>query len=179
MLRAAARLKSITSHLSAPESRHFAAMSTALFPTQALDKGPKELKNKGLVFLTAQTPNGALALSVSPPPADLPSLTKSLFLTGNKPAYLLEELKAIGAISDYTVIPISFKENEQVRRLITRAAFSKATSHEFDPERKSSPGDFTATQKSEWFEAVNPNGRIPAVSTLFSPPASQPPISPS
>lgn len=59
MLRAAARLKSITSHLSAPESRHFAAMSTALFPTEALDKGPKELKNKGLVFLTAQTPNGA------------------------------------------------------------------------------------------------------------------------
>lgn len=116
---------------------------------------------------------------VSPPPADLPSLTKSLFLTGNKPAYLLEELKAIGAISDYTVIPISFKENEQVRRLITRAAFSKATPHEFDPERKSSPGAFTATQKSEWFEAVNPNGRIPAVSTLFSPPASQPPIPPS
>ncbi|KAG0659787.1 hypothetical protein C6P46_004990 [Rhodotorula mucilaginosa] len=107
MLRAAARLKSITSHLTAaPESRHFAAMSTALFPTEALDKGPKELKNKGLVFLTAQTPNG------------------------NKPAYLLEELKAIGAISDYTVIPISFKENEQ---------------------------------KSEWFEAVNPNGRIPAL----------------
>lgn len=60
MLRAAARLKSITSHLTAaPESRHFAAMSTALFPTEALDKGPKELKNKGLVFLTAQTPNGA------------------------------------------------------------------------------------------------------------------------
>lgn len=67
MLRAAARLKSITSHLTASESR---AMSTALFPTEALDKGPKELKNKGLVFLTAQTPNGAPSLSVSPPPAD-------------------------------------------------------------------------------------------------------------
>ena len=75
MLRAAARLKSITSHLSAPESRHFAAMSTALFPTEVLDKGPKELKNKGLVFLTAQTPNGARpSLAVGSPhrPRTLP-----------------------------------------------------------------------------------------------------------
>ncbi|BGP56425.1 Glutathione S-transferase 2 [Rhodotorula sphaerocarpa] len=76
------------------------------FDRAALDKGPKELKNKGLVLLTAQTPNG------------------------NKPAYLLEELKAVGAISGYSFIPTSFKDNEQ---------------------------------KSEWFEAVNPNGRIPAL----------------
>ncbi|GAA6015620.1 hypothetical protein JCM11491_007176 [Sporobolomyces phaffii] len=73
---------------------------------EALAKGPKELQNEGLVLLTAQTPNG------------------------NKPAYYLEELKAGGQISGYTVIPISFDKNEQ---------------------------------KSEWFEAVNPNGRIPAL----------------
>lgn len=78
MLRAAARLKSITSHLiAAPESR---AMSTALFPTKALDKGPKELKNKGLVFLTAQTPNGAPSLSGSAPPTDFLLLTEEPFL---------------------------------------------------------------------------------------------------
>ncbi|GAA5987245.1 hypothetical protein JCM10908_001876 [Rhodotorula pacifica] len=109
MLRAVARIKSITSHLtpnSSSAALPAASAMSALFSTEALDKGPKELKNKGLVLLTAQTPNG------------------------NKPAYLLEELKAVGAISGYTVIPTSFKENEQ---------------------------------KSEWFEAVNPNGRIPAL----------------
>ncbi|GAA5829885.1 hypothetical protein JCM3766R1_006690 [Sporobolomyces carnicolor] len=73
---------------------------------QALAKGPEGLKAEGLVLLTTNTPNG------------------------NKPAYYLEELKATGQIKGYTVIPISFKENEQ---------------------------------KSEWFEAVNPNGRIPAL----------------
>ncbi|GAA5999727.1 uncharacterized protein JCM10292_003720 [Rhodotorula paludigena] len=74
--------------------------------TDALAQGPKELQNKGLVFLVAQTPNG------------------------NKPLYLAEELKAIGAIPDYTFVPISFAKNEQ---------------------------------KSDWFEAINPNGRIPAL----------------
>lgn len=49
---------------------------------------------------------------------------------GNKPVYLLEELKALGKIPDYTFIPVSFGKNEQ---------------------------------KSDWFEAVNPNGRIPAL----------------
>ncbi|GAA5884734.1 hypothetical protein JCM16303_005251 [Sporobolomyces ruberrimus] len=72
----------------------------------ALSKGPKELKNEGLILLTAQTPNG------------------------NKSAYYLEELKASGQIPGYTVVPISMKDN---------------------------------VQKSEWFEAINPNGRIPAL----------------
>ncbi|GAA5980780.1 hypothetical protein JCM11641_002649 [Rhodosporidiobolus odoratus] len=72
----------------------------------ALAQGPQELQNPGLVFLVAQTPNG------------------------NKPLYYAEELKAIGAIKDYTFIPINFSRNEQ---------------------------------KTEWFEAVNPNGRIPAL----------------
>ncbi|BGO92585.1 Glutathione S-transferase 2 [Rhodotorula toruloides] len=78
----------------------------------ALSHGPKELQNKGLVLLLAQTPNGASAS------------------TGNKPVYLLEELKALGKIPDYTFVPVSFGKNEQ---------------------------------KSDWFEAVNPNGRIPAL----------------
>ncbi|BGP49359.1 Glutathione S-transferase 2 [Rhodotorula kratochvilovae] len=54
-----------------------------------LAQGPKELNNPGLVLLLAQTPNGG------------------------KPVYYLEELKAIGKLSDYTVIPISFGKNEQ------------------------------------------------------------------
>lgn len=131
MLRAAHRLKSIAAHLapstSESSSPRLAATMTT-FNRAALDKGPKELQNKGLVLLTAQTPNG------------------------NKPAYLLEELKAVGAISGYSFIPTSFKDNEQVcTRLRIRRALVKA--------------DFGAlhVQKSEWFEAVNPNGRIPAL----------------
>ena len=42
----------------------------------------------------------------------------------------LEELKAIGAVSDYSVVATDFSKNDQ---------------------------------KSPWFEAVNPNGRIPAL----------------
>ncbi|GAA5948874.1 hypothetical protein JCM3765_003938 [Sporobolomyces pararoseus] len=73
---------------------------------ERLAKGPKELKNEGLVLLLSQTPNG------------------------NKPAYYLEELKKSKQIDGYTVIPISMKDNEQ---------------------------------KSDWFESINPNGRIPAL----------------
>ncbi|GAA6028796.1 hypothetical protein JCM8097_007400 [Rhodosporidiobolus ruineniae] len=80
--------------------------SSSTMSDAALAKGPKTLQKEGLVFLLAQTPNGG------------------------KVAYLAEELKAIGALKDYHVVPVSFKENEQ---------------------------------KSEWFEAVNPNGRIPAL----------------
>jgi len=77
------------------------------YPKQdALETGPKELQNPGLVLLTSQTPNG------------------------NKPAAYLEELKASGQIAGYTVIPIKLMENQQ---------------------------------KEPWFEAVNPNGRIPAL----------------
>ncbi|GAA5896050.1 glutathione S-transferase family protein [Sporobolomyces salmoneus] len=103
---AARRTHSITSQLAhRSNNSNFSTMSP--YPSaEALSKGPAALKEEGLVLLTSQTPNG------------------------NKPAYYLEELKATGAIKGYTVVPISFKENEQ---------------------------------KSSWFEAVNPNGRIPAL----------------
>lgn len=85
---AARRANSISSQL----ARNFSTSTSSMSPypnAQALEKGPKELKNEGLVLLVTNTPNG------------------------NKPAYYLEELKAAGSIKDYTFIPISLKENEQ------------------------------------------------------------------
>ncbi|TNY24294.1 putative glutathione S-transferase [Rhodotorula diobovata] len=57
--------------------------------TEILAQGPKELNNPGLVLLLAQTPNAG------------------------KVTYLTEELKALGKIPGYTVVPISFSKNEQ------------------------------------------------------------------
>ncbi|GAA5875335.1 hypothetical protein JCM8547_003207 [Rhodosporidiobolus lusitaniae] len=97
-----ARLSQLSAHLVCNSSSRAMSSATAA----AIAKGPDTLQKPGLVFLTAQTPNG------------------------NKVIYLAEELKAIGAITGYEVVPTSFAKNEQ---------------------------------KSEWFEAVNPNGRIPAL----------------
>ncbi|GAA5922825.1 hypothetical protein JCM3775_006150 [Rhodotorula graminis] len=81
------RLSALTSQLQPQATQQ--TTRTMSMNADVLKTGPKELENPGVVLLLAQTPNAG------------------------KVTYLTEELKALGKLDSYTVIPISFAKNEQ------------------------------------------------------------------